>query len=124
MTFKTILNAFPKLQQFFKVYLRTYISYSLYKLLKACQNEIDFYAEEEKKLIEKYGNISEQGDITFSEEKNKTKFLEEIEKLQKLEIEKEIKKISIPLDSIQSLALSPADFYALENLIDFVEEEE
>ena len=124
MTFKILMRAYPLLQQFLQLSGNAQQSYQLYKFLKQIQEDVDFYVQEEKKLIEKYAaNVEQDGQISFEDKENQKLFSQEINNLQNMELPQLMNTITIPLKSIQNIQLTPADFYLLENIINFVEEE-
>lgn len=124
MTFKILMRAYPLLQQFLQLSGNAQQSYQLYKFLKQIQEDVDFYVQEEKKLIEKYAaNVDTDGQISFDDKENQKLFSQEINNLQNMELPQLMNTITIPLKSIQNIQLTPADFYLLENIINFVEEE-
>lgn len=124
MTFKILMRAYPLLQQFLQLSGNAQQSYQLYKFLKQIQEDVDFYVQEEKKLIEKYAaNVNTDGQISFDDKENQKLFSQEINNLQNMELPQLMNTITIPLKSIQNIQLTPADFYLLENIINFVEEE-
>lgn len=124
MTFKILMRAYPLLQQFLQLSGNAQQSYQLYKFLKQIQEDVDFYVQEEKKLIEKYAaNVEQDGQISFDDKENQKLFSQEINNLQNMELPQLMNTITIPLKSIQNIQLTPADFYLLENIINFVEEE-
>lgn len=124
MTFKILMRAYPLLQQFLQLSGNAQQSYQLYKFLKQIQEDVDFYVQEEKKLIEKYSaNVDTDGQISFDDKENQKLFSQEINNLQNMELPQLMNTITIPLKSIQNIQLTPADFYLLENIINFVEEE-
>lgn len=122
MTFNLLLKLSIVLQKFYQSSLDAKISYSLYKLLKRIQEELDFYAKEEEKLVETYADgIDEKGKVIFSDEQKKKMFFNEIEKLQNTNIDLDFSKIDISLADIQNIKLTPSDFYLLENIINFID---
>ena len=122
MTFNLLLKLSIVLQKFYLSSLDAKISYSLYKLLKKIQEELDFYSKEEEKLVETYADgIDEKGKVIFSDEQKKKMFLNEIEKLQNTNIDLDFSKIDISLADIQNIKLAPSDFYLLENVINFID---
>ena len=124
MTFKILMRAYPLLQQFLQLSGNAQQSYQLYKFLKQIQEDVDFYVQEEKKLIEKHAaNVEQDGQISFDDKENQKLFSQEINNLQNMELPQLMNTITIPLKSIQNIQLTPADFYLLENIINFVEEE-
>ena len=124
MTFKILMRVYSLLQQFLQLSGNAQQSYQLYKFLKQIQEDVDFYVQEEKKLIEKYAaNVEQDGQISFDDKENQKLFSQEINNLQNMELPQLMNTITIPLKSIQNIQLTPADFYLLENIINFVEEE-
>ena len=122
MTFNLLLKLSIVLQKFYQSSLDAKISYSLYKLLKKIQEELDFYSKEEEKLVETYADgIDEKGKVIFSDEQKKKMFFNEIEKLQNTNIDLDFSKIDISLADIQNIKLAPFDFYLLENVINFID---
>ena len=122
MTFNLLLKLSIVLQKFYQSSLDAKISYSLYKLLKKIQEELDFYSKEEEKLVETYADgIDEKGKVIFSDEQKKKMFFNEIEKLQNTNIDLDFSKIDISLADIQNIKLTPSDFYLLENIINFID---
>ena len=110
------------MQKFYQFSLNAKLSYSLYKLLKKIQEELDFYSKEEEKLVETYADgIDENGKVIFSDEQLKKMFFNEIEKLQNTNIDLQFDKINVSLNDIQNVQLAPSDFYLLENIINFVD---
>lgn len=125
MTLNLLLKISVILQNFYQSSLNAKISYSLYKLLKKIQEELDFYSKEEEKLIETYADgIDEKGKVIFSDEQKKKMFFNEIEKLQNTNIDLNFSKINISLSDIQNIKLAPSDFYLLENIINFIDIDE
>lgn len=122
MTLNLLLKISVVLQKFYQSSLDAKISYSLYKLLKKIQEELDFYSKEEEKLVETYADgIDEKGKVIFSDEQKKKMFFSEIEKLQNTNIDLNFSKIDICLNDIQNIQLAPSDFYLLENIINFID---
>ena len=122
MTFNLLLKLSIVLQKFYQSSLDAKISYSLYKLLKKIQEELEFYSKEEEKLVETYADgIDENGKVIFSDEQKKKMFFNEIEKLQNTNIDLDFSKIDISLADIQKIKLTPSDFYLLENIINFID---
>ena len=122
MTFNLLLKLSIVLQKFYQSSLDAKISYSLYKLLKKIQEELDFYSKEEEKLVETYADgIDEKGKVICSDEQKKKMFFNEIEKLQNTNIDLDFSKIDISLADMQNIKLSPSDFYLLENIINFID---
>ena len=122
MTLNLLLKVSVVLQKFYQFSLNAKLSYSLYKLLKKIQEELDFYSKEEEKLVETYADgIDEKGKVIFSDEQKKKMFFNEIEKLQNTNIDLDFSKIDISLADIQNIKLTPSDFYLLENIINFID---
>ena len=122
MTLNLLLKVSVVLQKFYQFSLNAKLSYSLYKILKKIQEELDFYSQEEEKLVETYAEgIDEKGKVIFSDEQKKKMFFNEIEKLQNTNVDLQFDKINVSLNDIQNVQLAPSDFYLLENIINFID---
>ena len=105
-------------------------SYELSKLRKQVDEEVNFYVEEEKKIVETYASKGEDGKPIFLEGgrikldslEAKNNFEKEINELRELEIDK-ISKVTISSNDFKSEddIPTPNEILALEVLIDFKE---
>ena len=105
-------------------------SNELSKLRKQVDEEVNFYVEEEKKIVESYASKDENGKPIFLDGgrikldslEAKNNFEKEINELRKLEIDK-ISKVTISSNDFKSEddIPTPNEILALEVLIDFKE---
>ena len=105
-------------------------AYELSKLRKQVDEEVSFYVEEEKKIVETYASKGEDGKPIFLEGgrikldsfEAKNSFEKEINELRELEIDK-ISKVTINSNDFKSEddIPTPNEILALEVLIDFKE---
>ena len=105
-------------------------SYELSKLRKQVDEEVNFYVEEEKKIVESYASKDENGKPIFLDGgrikldslEAKNNFEKEISELRELEIDK-ISKVIISSNDFKSEEdiPTPNEILALEVLIDFKE---
>lgn len=105
-------------------------SYELSKLRKQVDEEVNFYVEEEKKIVESYASKDENGKPIFLDGgrikldslEAKNNFEKEISELRELEIDK-ISKVTISSNDFKSEddIPTPNEILALEVLIDFKE---
>jgi hypothetical protein len=89
-------------------------AYRMSKMAKAINSELKEFNEMREKLIRKYGERDEQGNISVKEKANE--FNEEFQPL--LEEEIELSLIPIDLNEIQNVKLSPIDIANLEPFLD------
>ena len=105
-------------------------AYELSKLRKQVDEEVNFYVEEEKKIVETYASKGEDGKPIFLDGgrikldsiEAKNNFEKEINELRELEIDK-ISKVTINSNDFKSEddIPTPNEILALEVLIDFKE---
>ena len=103
-------------------------AYELSKLRKQVDEEVNFYIEEEKKIVEAYASKDENGTPIFLEGGRikldsvevKNSFEKDINELRNLEIDK-ISKVSISPADFKDDIPTPNEILALEVLIDFKE---
>ena len=105
-------------------------AYELSKLRKQVDEEVNFYVDEEKKIVETYASKGEDGKPIFLEGgrikldslEAKNSFEKEINELRELEIDK-ISKVTINSNDFKSEddIPTPNEILALEVLIDFKE---
>lgn len=102
----------------------------LANLRKAAEAEIEFYIEQEKKIVAAYSVKDEKGNPVFldgdrvqlKDEDSKTAFEKEITDLRNLEVET-ITPVSVHESDFRNKddIPSPNDLFALEGIVDFVE---
>lgn len=122
-----LLNSTEALQKLSKTDLKAKLAWQVARLLKAADKEIQEFNETRLKLIQKYGEKDESGEL-ITDEKGNCKILPdsldsfstELNELVNSEIELNVNKIAI--DDLDSISFTPADMNSLENFIDFGEE--
>jgi hypothetical protein len=102
----------------------------LANLRKVAEAEIEFYIEQEKKIVTAYSLKDEKGNPVFldggrvqlKDEDSKTAFEKEITDLRSLEVET-ITPVSVRESDFRNKddIPSPNDLFALEGIVDFVE---
>lgn len=123
MTLQQMLNAIPALQNIVNLKLPAKQAYALFKLGKEINNQREFFAEEEKKLIEKYnGKVSEQGQITFEDAANQQNFLKDYIELNNMDADISVNlPIEIDIDYLGGENLTANDIETLFDIINFIE---
>ena len=122
-----LLNSTEALQKLSKTDLKAKLAWQVARLLKAADKEIQEFNETRLKLIQKYGEKDENGEL-ITDEKGNCKILPdsldsfstELNELVNSEIELNVNKIAI--DDLDSISFTRADMNSLENFIDFGEE--
>lgn len=120
ITYQKMFNAYPMLQKLVTMELPVKVSYQLYKIGKKIEDEKNFFVQEEKKLIEKYGGeVDAVGKINFKDEKNKEPFIKEYQELNNLEI-KDLDSLPIKINIEDlNIKLSALEISMLDGVIDF-----
>lgn len=100
------------------------LAYKFTKFISQIERDYNFYIEETKKIVYKYAEKNEQGEIIFSENGTITLQKEHVSDAEQslkdlAEIEVETPSITFTLDELESLSITPAD---LQNLLPFIEE--
>lgn len=92
----------------------------LQKNLKRINDELIFFEEKRKELLEKYGEVTDN--ILRVKNENKEKYLEEYKEMLNTEIDLDIEKIPISFLDNSNIKLSPYDINNLEFILDDIEE--
>jgi len=89
---------------------------AMYDMRKLLENQFEFYQEQEKTLIEKYGGKpGEDGAVSFPDILHKLGFLKERQEMDQSEIDLEITPVNVREDSL--IEISPDDIEVLEGLV-------
>jgi len=91
----------------------------LQKNLKRINDELIFFEEKRKELLEKYGEVTDN--ILRVKNENKEKYLEEYKEMLNTEIDLDIEKIPISFLDNSNIKLSPYDINNLEFILDDTE---
>ena len=95
-------------------------SHNVYLLMKQLEPSYKFEAEQERKLMEKYGGtIGDDGAIRFEDREGLIGFRGELEELGNFEPEIEFKPITISLDAMENQKLTPIDIMNLDGFVAF-----
>lgn len=126
VTIAQLLNSIDVLQKLAKMQLKAKLAWSVARLLKAADAEIQDFNNTRLDLIRKYGEKDENEQLITDENGNcKIKpdeisnFTNELTELTASEIEINANKIHI--NDIENLDFTPTDMAALETFIDFDE---
>jgi len=114
-----IINAIPALNKLGNSNMKMTEAYKLQKLLSALQVEIDFYNKNHFELIEKHGQIKDDGTFSIDKEKQND-FLKAMNELSQTEVEPEFTKMKIIIN--ENVQISANDITALIPFVEFIEE--
>ena len=121
MKVQEMLNALPVLQKVMELKLPIKKAHAIYKLAKKCGEDREFFAGEERKLIEKYaGEIMEDGNIRFKDAETQIKFSQEHFEMMQTEIEG-FDVIELNFNDLGNAEITPVELMALEGVINIVE---
>ena len=124
MTLHQTEQLFTTLSSLAKTSMPIRLAYKITKLLNQIEKDYSFYIEETKKIIVKYAERDEQGQLISTENGSITlqkNLISEAEKdlLELSEIEVDLPSISFTLDELETLNITPSD---LQPLLPFIEE--
>ncbi len=91
-------------------------AFVLFKLKKQLQEIFDFQREEEQKIIEKCGGVSEQGMILISDPEKRAECIRQLKELHALECE--IQPVQIQASAIPEINLDEIE--ALDGFVEFI----
>ena len=115
MKLKTIILAIPALSKLAAGDLSLRLAYQLKRLISALQEELDFFAEQRRKIFEKYGAV----DGSFPAE-SESAAMAELDELLELEVTPEVEVLDIPVSENLRLSVNDLDFLAF--FVHFIEE--
>ena len=121
MQLKEIVSAVPALSKLASANLRLKTAYTLKQMADILQKEVDFFEQERKKILEKYGKVQEDGSVLIPVEQ-RTKAEEEYNRLLSMEVQPEFSRLRISLS--EDAKLSVNDLSLLAPFADFVEDKE
>lgn len=121
-----LVNSTEVLQKLSQTELKAKLSWSVTKLLKAADKEMQDFNEARMNLIQKYGEKDENGELITDENKNckipeagLQEFSAELNELVETEIEINVNPLNI--DDLEDKEFTPAEMAILEPFIDFGE---
>lgn len=126
ITINDLLNSVETLQKIAQKDFKAKLAWSIARLLKSAETEIQSFNETRMNLIKKYGEKDENGEL-ITDEKNNCKiktedvdtFTEELNELINTEVEINANKIDFNL--LENIDFTPSDMTALEPFIEFEE---
>ena len=121
MQLKEIVSAVPALGKLAAANLRLKTAYELKKTADILQKEVDFFEQERRKIVEKYGTAQEDGAVLIPAEQ-RTQADEEYARLLSMEVQPDFSRLQISVS--EDAKLSVNDLVALAPFADFIEHEE
>ena len=121
MQLKEIVSAVPALSKLASANLRLKTAYTLKQMADILQKEVDFFEQERRKILEKYGKVQEDGSVLIPVEQ-RTKAEEEYTRLLSMEVKPEFSRLRISIS--EDARLSVNDLSLLAPFADFVEDKE
>lgn len=121
MYLKEIVSAVPALSKLTSANLRLKTAYALKQTADILQKEVDFFEQERKKILEKYGEVQEDGTVLIPAEQ-RAKAEEEYTRLLSMEVQPEFSRLRISIS--EDAKLSVNDLSLLAPFADFLEHEE
>ena len=121
-----LLNATEVLQELSKKQLKARLAFDVSRLLKAADTEVTQFNEARMKVINKFGEKDENGELSTDENgncrivpANIPDFNNELNELINAEVELNAKKIK--MDALEDLDFTPSDMVVLEPFIEVEE---
>lgn len=121
MQLKEIVSAVPALGKLTAANLRLKTAYELKKTADILQKEVDFFEQERRKIVEKYGAVQEDGAVLIPAEQ-RAQADEEYARLLSMEVQPDFSRLQISVS--EDAKLSVNDLAALAPFADFIEHEE
>ena len=121
MLLKEIVSAVPALGKLTAANLRLKTAYELKKTADILQKEVDFFEQERRKIVEKYGTVREDGAVLIPAEQ-RAQADEEYVRLLSMEVQPDFSRLQISVS--EDAKLSVNDLAALAPFADFIENEE
>lgn len=126
ITINDLLNSVETLQKIAQKDFKAKLAWSIARILKSAEVEIQSFNDTRMNLIKKYGEKDEKGEL-ITDEKNNCKimpentetFTEELNELINTEVEINANKINFNL--FENIDFTPSDMAALEPFIEFEE---
>lgn len=121
MLLKEIISAIPAFGKLVSANLRLKTAYALKQTVDVLQKEVDFFEQERRKILGKYGKMQQDGNVLIPAEQ-RTKAEEEYAQLLSMKVQPEFSRLRISLS--EDAKLSVNDLAALAPFADFIEREE
>lgn len=121
MTVQQMFNSQLILAKVLEVNLPISKAYQISKLAKRFEEQQQFFAKEEQKLVAKFnGQIGEQGQITFNNKEDQLKFLQAHNEFLNYEIP-DMQPIELTFADVEGAQFTAKELLMLDGVIDFVE---
>lgn len=121
MLLKEIISAIPAFGKLVSANLRLKTAYALKQTVDVLQKEVDFFEQERRKIVEKYGTAQEDGAVLIPAEQ-RAQADEEYVRLLSMEVQPDFSRLQISIS--EDAKLSVNDLAALAPFADFIENEE
>ena len=121
-TIRSIVLAVPALSKLSAGDLSLRLAYRLKKNIDAIQKEADFFSQQQKKILDKYGTPGEGGAYTFESSEKEQEAITELDELLDMEVTLDISVMEIPLS--EDLRLSVNDIQLIAPFVEFKEEDQ
>ena len=127
MNYMKITNSMSALKEITQLRLPYAKARDIYKLYKLFEEEYNFFAQEEKKLVIEYAgkntdgspNVSANGVIIFSDQQSKTQYALKLAELCAQECDIKIKPVKLCADEFGTQMITPETMTKLEGIIYF-----
>lgn len=115
-----IMNAYHALSRLYIQPLPIKEAYKIFGLRKQLDDQYKFEIDREKQSLEQTGGyIDEDGEIRFRIKENAKKFTAAINELSEMEVDIQIKPITIKMDELADLKITPVDIEYLDGFVVF-----
>lgn len=119
-TMRAIVQAIPALSKLSAGDLSLRLAYQLKHSIDAIQKETDFFSQQRRKILEKYGTPDGNGEYAFGDGQEE-KAIAELDELLEMEVALDIPVMVIP--TTEELRLSVNDMETIAPFVEFKEEE-
>ena len=120
MYLKEIVLAVPALTKLTSANLQLKTAYALKQIVDKLQKDVDFFNQERNKIVDKYGNVQNDGTIVIPEEYQSIAD-EEYNRLLSMDIDSDFSRLKIHIS--EDAKLSVNDLTLLSPFVDFVEDD-
>jgi hypothetical protein len=121
MTLLEMLNALPEVQKLMNLKLPVKKAFKVYSLAKQINEQRDFFINEEKKLIEKFQAIVDEGGrVSFNSAEDQEGFLKEHNELKNY-VPEGIEVLELSFADLGDAEFTPMELATLEGVISFID---
>lgn len=116
---KHIINAYITLSHLGGIQMPVRCAYQLYQLRRKLEASYQFCAEQERRIIEKYHGVVQNGMVTFTDEEAAASAQDALREVNEMTVEIEFEPVTIKLDDMQSGSISMDDIANLDGFVVF-----